>query len=180
MYKSDNFKQLDNETFALKINTDRDYKILQLTDLHLGFGMFSRKKDRLALRAVSRIIKRTKPDLIVLTGDSIFPFFPKAGTMNNKRQGELLISFMDRLYLAITTVRYLQSTEKTSFRIYTVQVNTVYLQREEKIYTEWAIILLILQTAKEELCCRLYFLILICMERVAGFTVALTAYIKTR
>ena len=33
MYKSDNFKQLDNETFALKINTDRDYKILQLTDL---------------------------------------------------------------------------------------------------------------------------------------------------
>ena len=49
MYKSDNFKQLDNETFTLKINTDRDYKILQLTDLHLGFGMFSRKKDRLAL-----------------------------------------------------------------------------------------------------------------------------------
>ena len=131
MYKSDNFKQLDNETFTLKINTDRDYKILQITDLHLGFGMFSRKKDGLALRA-------------------------------------------------ITTVRYLQSTEKTSFRIYTVQVNTVYLQREEKIYTEWAIILLILQTAKEELCCRLHFLILICMERVAGFTVALTAYIKTR
>ena len=23
MYKSDNFKQLDNETFTLKINTDR-------------------------------------------------------------------------------------------------------------------------------------------------------------
>lgn len=104
MYKSDNFKQLDNETFALKINTDRDYKILQLTDLHLGFGMFSRKKDRLALRAVSRIIKRTKPDLIVLTGDSIFPFFPKAGTMNNKRQGELLISFMDRFAIPYALV----------------------------------------------------------------------------
>ena len=104
MYKSDNFKQLDNETFALKINTDRDYKILQLTDLHLGFGMFSRKKDGLALRAVSRIIKRTKPDLIVLTGDSIFPFFPKAGTMNNKRQGELFISFMDRFAIPYALV----------------------------------------------------------------------------
>lgn len=104
MYKSDNFKQLDNETFTLKINTDRDYKILQITDLHLGFGMFSRKKDGLALRAVSRIIKRTKPDLIVLTGDSIFPFFPKAGTMNNKRQGELFISFMDRFAIPYALV----------------------------------------------------------------------------
>ena len=39
MYESDEFKQLDNETFALKINTNRAYKILQLTDMHLGFGI---------------------------------------------------------------------------------------------------------------------------------------------
>lgn len=95
MYESDEFKQLDNETFALKINTNRAYKILQLTDMHLGFGIFSKKKDRLALKAVSQIIKRTKPDLIVITGDSVFPFFPKAGTMNNKRQAEIFIRFMD-------------------------------------------------------------------------------------
>ena len=95
MYGSDEFKQLDNETFALKINTNRAYKILQLTDMHLGVGIFSKKKDRLALKAVSQIIKRTKPDLIVITGDSVFPFFPKAGTMNNKRQAEIFIRFMD-------------------------------------------------------------------------------------
>ena len=95
MYGSDEFKQLDNETFELKINTNRAYKILQLTDMHLGFGIFSKKKDRLALKAVSQIIKRTKPDLIVITGDSVFPFFPKAGTMNNKRQAEIFIRFMD-------------------------------------------------------------------------------------
>ena len=95
MYESDEFKQLDNETFALKINANRAYKILQLTDMHLGFGIFSKKKDRLALKAVSQIIKRTKPDLIVITGDSVFPFFPKAGTMNNKRQAEIFIRFMD-------------------------------------------------------------------------------------
>ena len=51
MYESDEFKQLDNETFALKINTNRAYKILQLTDMHLGFGIFSKKKDRLALKS---------------------------------------------------------------------------------------------------------------------------------
>ena len=44
MYGSDEFKQLDNETFALKINTNRAYKILQLTDMHLGVGIFSKKK----------------------------------------------------------------------------------------------------------------------------------------
>ena len=46
MYTSQNFQIRDEETFSLCIPTDRDYKILQLTDLHLGFGMFSGKKDR--------------------------------------------------------------------------------------------------------------------------------------
>ena len=59
MYTSQNFQILDEETFFLRIPTDRDYKILQLTDLHLGFGMFSQKKDRLALAAVTELIRRT-------------------------------------------------------------------------------------------------------------------------
>ena len=53
MYTSQNFQIRDEETFSLCIPTDRDYKILQLTDLHLGFGMFSGKKDKLALAAVT-------------------------------------------------------------------------------------------------------------------------------
>ena len=64
MYTSQNFQIRDEETFSLCIPTDRDYKILQLTDLHLGFGMFSGKKDRLALAAVTELIRRTGPDLI--------------------------------------------------------------------------------------------------------------------
>jgi len=60
MYTSQKFQIRDEETFSLCIPTDRDYKILQLTDLHLGFGMFSGKKDRLALAAVTELIRRTK------------------------------------------------------------------------------------------------------------------------
>ena len=41
MYTADNFKKADDETFILKISPDRDFRILQLTDLHLGFGLFS-------------------------------------------------------------------------------------------------------------------------------------------
>ena len=55
MYTADNFKKADEETFILKISPDRDFKILQLTDLHLGFGLFSKKRDQLALKAVSTI-----------------------------------------------------------------------------------------------------------------------------
>ena len=44
MYISDRLKQTDEETFTFRIPNDRDFKILQLTDLHLGFGFISRRK----------------------------------------------------------------------------------------------------------------------------------------
>ena len=69
MFCGDGFRQKDEETFLLEIPENRDYKILQLTDLHLGFGIFSHKKDKMALDAVTKIINRTSPDLIVFTGD---------------------------------------------------------------------------------------------------------------
>lgn len=78
MFCGDGFRQKDEDTFLLEIPENRDYKILQLTDLHLGFGLFSHKKDKMALDAVTKIINRTSPDLIVFTGDTIFPFLPKA------------------------------------------------------------------------------------------------------
>ena len=104
MYTADNFKKADDETFILKISPDRDFKILQLTDLHLGFGLFSKKRDQLALKAVSAIVKKTKPDLIAITGDSVFPFFPKAGTLNNKRQAQIFIRFMDQFRIPYAMV----------------------------------------------------------------------------
>lgn len=56
MFCGDGFRQKDEETFFLEIPENRDYKILQLTDLHLGFGLFSHKKDKMALDAVTKII----------------------------------------------------------------------------------------------------------------------------
>ena len=104
MYQANGFRQVGEDAFSLQIPTDRDYQILQLTDLHLGFGLFSRKKDQLAMRAVTELIGRTKPDLIVLTGDSIFPFFPKAGTMNNRKEAQRFRAFMDSFRIPYTLV----------------------------------------------------------------------------
>ena len=67
MYISDRLKQKDNETFSFEIEKDRDFRILQLTDLHMGFGFLSRKKDRLAMTAIRTLIEETRPHMIVLT-----------------------------------------------------------------------------------------------------------------
>ena len=104
MFSSEQFRQDNEDTFSLEIPADRDYRILQLTDLHLGYGIFSGRKDRMAQDAVRTIIKRARPDLIVLTGDSIFPFFPKSGTMNNRREAERFIKFMDGFEVPYTMV----------------------------------------------------------------------------
>lgn len=104
MYCSDQFKQVDDETFALAIPKDMDFRILQLTDLHLGFGPLSKRADHLALEAVRKIIEQSEPHLIVLTGDSIFPFLPRAGTLNNRRQAQKLTEFLDRFAVPYTLV----------------------------------------------------------------------------
>ena len=104
MYSSDKLKQTDGETFMVRIPEDRDFRILQLTDLHLGFGPISKGKDKLALNAVRKIIEKSKPDMMVLTGDLIFPFLPKAGTLNNRKQAKKLIAFLDTFEIPYTMV----------------------------------------------------------------------------
>ena len=145
MFCGDGFRQKDEETFLLEIPENRDYKILQLTDLHLGFGLFSHKKDKMALDAVTKIINRTSPDLIVFTGDIIFPFLPKAGTMNNKKQAERFIRFIDRFKIPYTLVFGNHDCEMganvvvSSLQIFLQMENIVSFQKEEKIYLALAI-----------------------------------------
>ena len=47
--------------------TDRDLKIMQLTDIHLGGGWLSLKKDSQAINAVATMIQAEKPDLVIIT-----------------------------------------------------------------------------------------------------------------
>lgn len=103
MYKDNNFYKDKDDNFVLKITSD-SYKILQLTDLHFGFGILSKKQDKLGMDAVKQLIYKTNPDLIVLTGDSIFPYIIKSGTMNNIKQTKKLTEFMDSFKIPYTFV----------------------------------------------------------------------------
>lgn len=77
--------------------TDEQFKILQLTDIHIGGGFLSIKKDNMALNAVAAMITEEKPDLVVVTGDIAYPVPFQAGTFNNKKSAELFADLMEQL-----------------------------------------------------------------------------------
>ena len=77
--------------------TDDDFKITQITDVHIGGGMLSVKKDNMALNAVAAMITAEKPDLVVVTGDVAFPVPYSAGTLNNKKSAMLFADMMEKL-----------------------------------------------------------------------------------
>lgn len=60
-----------------------DFKILQLTDIHLGGGVLSYDKDLKALKAVYALLEHTRPDLVIVTGDLTYPVGLSSFSFNN-------------------------------------------------------------------------------------------------
>ena len=78
-------------------NTDKPLKVVQLTDIHIGGGLLSKSFDRNAMNAVAAMLTYEKPDLVVLTGDMVYPVPFQGGTLNNKVSTELLITLLETL-----------------------------------------------------------------------------------
>lgn len=77
--------------------TDEDFKVVQLTDVHIGGGWMSLKKDGMALNAVAAMVTAEKPDLVVVTGDIGYPVPFQSGTFNNKSSAEIFAELMEKL-----------------------------------------------------------------------------------
>lgn len=77
--------------------TDEDFKVLQLTDIHIGGGFMSLKKDAMALNAVAAMIKAEQPDLVIATGDVSYPVPFQAGTFNNLSSAKVFAALMEQL-----------------------------------------------------------------------------------
>ena len=94
----------DEELGCYTFVTDDDFVVLQLTDIHLGAGAFSTKKDANAISAVATLVQTVKPDLVVVTGDIAYPVVFQAGTSNNMRSAEMFAKLMNSLgvYWTIT------------------------------------------------------------------------------
>ncbi len=77
--------------------TDEDFKVLQLTDVHIGGGWLSLKKDAMALNAVAAMITAEKPDLVIVTGDVSYPVPFSSATLDNLASAEVFAALMEKL-----------------------------------------------------------------------------------
>ncbi len=77
--------------------TDRDIKVLQFTDVHIGGGSFSQTKDAWAMNAVATMIREEQPDLVIITGDIAYPVPFQAGTFNNLNATKIFATMMESL-----------------------------------------------------------------------------------
>ena len=76
---------------------DEDFKILHLTDIHLGGSLFSYRQDHKALAACYALIEHTHPDLVIVTGDLSFPLGIMSMSFNNSAPVYQFASFMRNL-----------------------------------------------------------------------------------
>ena len=77
--------------------TDSDFKVMHLTDIHIGSGWMSNGKDEKALNAVATMVTREKPDLVVASGDIAYPVPFQAGTFNNFTGAKAFANLMESL-----------------------------------------------------------------------------------
>ena len=85
----------DDDTGVYTITRHADaFRILQLTDIHLGGSITSFSNDIKALRACFDLINYTKPDLVVVTGDLSYPVGISSFSLNNTAPVMQFASFM--------------------------------------------------------------------------------------
>lgn len=97
------------------IYSDKELKVVNLTDTHFGGGFLSIKKDAMAMNAIAAMISAEKPDLVIISGDMAYPVPVQAGTFNNKSGAKLLAELMETLGVYWTASYGNHDTEAYSF-----------------------------------------------------------------
>ncbi|MBQ9227285.1 MAG: metallophosphoesterase [Eubacterium sp.] len=111
--------------------TDREFKIMQLTDVHLGGGCLSTQKDNMAINAVAAMVTAEKPDLVIVTGDVAYPVPHQAGTLNNKSGAVTFAQLMEKLGVYWCNVYGNHDTELYAYHSRKDISKTVYGDKEK-------------------------------------------------
>ena len=100
--------EIDPETGYYTFTTDRDLRIMMLTDIHLGGGLWSTAQDRKTVYEVITMLQKEKPDLVILGGDNTFavpgPVYNGGGTLNNYMAAHDVISIFEHEGVYFSTV----------------------------------------------------------------------------
>lgn len=114
-YENQLIPEIDDRDGYYTFKTDEDMKVMHLTDVHIGGGFMSTKKDAMSINAVAAMITEEKPDLVIVTGDIAYPVPFQAGTFNNKTGAKLFAKLMEQLGVYWAPVFGNHDTEAYSF-----------------------------------------------------------------
>ena len=89
-YPEQNFVEINNKK-------GEPLKILQLTDIHLGCGLFTITLDKKVVNEVFKCVESVDPDIIVVTGDALSAIYLTSGTKNTYLQLDALIMLLEKL-----------------------------------------------------------------------------------
>lgn len=99
--------------------TDDDFKVMYLTDIHLGGGFWTIKQDKKSVYEVISMVQQEKPDLVILGGDNIFavpgPKYHGGCTFNNKMVEKTVIKIFEHEQVYFSTVLGNHDTEAFNY-----------------------------------------------------------------
>lgn len=127
------FEKINGETVITK-EAGKPFRILQLTDIHIGGGLFSIKKDKLALAAVEKLVKAANADFVIVTGDVCYPLWLWSGTFNNMSGTRKFANLMNKLGVDWTLVYGNHDTE--SFAFYDKKYLSDFYMKQPKCHFE--------------------------------------------
>lgn len=83
--------------YGIRKLDEKPFKVLQLTDMHIGGGYLSRHEDEQALNILYRLIEMVKPDCIVITGDMVCSRAHITWSRNNLNSMRILVELLENI-----------------------------------------------------------------------------------
>ena len=103
----------------ITITTDKDLRVMHLTDIHLGGGFWTYKNDKKTIYELITMLQAEAPDIVVCGGDNTYCLIPPgyngSGTFNNKMVAKTFIDIFDHEQVNFTTVFGNHDTEAMDY-----------------------------------------------------------------
>ena len=86
----------DNGWLNFVKSPDKDFVVMDITDVHMGCSPYTVSEDKKAMNAINKLAQSIKPDLIIVTGDCIYSA-PTMGSLSSGHSAKVFASFMETL-----------------------------------------------------------------------------------
>lgn len=134
-YESDRLVPEIGEEGYYTFTTDDELEIMHITDFHVGGGFWTYKRDKKAIYEVITMLRKEKPDLVILGGDNtyaLFGFGYNGGfTLNNKMVAKTVITVFEHEQVYFSTVFGNHDTEAFDYAS-RQEVGELYLEEQFK------------------------------------------------